>query len=49
MALDPKTHAIFLPTARFEAAPPPTAENPRPRRKVVAGSFEILVAAPAVK
>jgi len=49
MALDPKTHAIFLPAARFEPPPPPTAENPRPRRKMVAGSFEILVAAPAVK
>ena len=46
MALDPKTHAIFLPTARFEAPPPPTAETPRPRRKIVAGSFEILVATP---
>ncbi len=49
MALDPKTHAIFLPTARFEPAPPATAENPRPRRKMVAGSFELLVAAPAGK
>jgi len=49
MALDPKTHAIFLPAARFEPPPPPTAENPRPRRKMVAGSFEILVATPAVK
>ncbi len=49
MAFDPKTHALFLPTARFEAPPPPTAESPRSRRKVVAGSFEILVAAPTVK
>jgi DNA-binding beta-propeller fold protein YncE len=47
MALDPKTHAIFLPAARWEAGPPATAENPRPRRKMVAGSFELLVAAPA--
>jgi DNA-binding beta-propeller fold protein YncE len=49
MALDTKTHAIFLATARFEPAPPATAETPRPRRKMVAGSFELLVAAPAVK
>jgi DNA-binding beta-propeller fold protein YncE len=49
MAFDPKTRSIFLASARFEAAPPPTAENPRPRRKLVAGSFEILVAAPAGK
>jgi DNA-binding beta-propeller fold protein YncE len=49
MALDTKTHAIFLAAARFEPAPPASAENPRPRRKMVAGSFEILVAAPAAK
>jgi DNA-binding beta-propeller fold protein YncE len=49
MALDPKTHAIFLPTARFGPPPPPTAENPRSRRPIVPGSFEILVAAPAAK
>jgi DNA-binding beta-propeller fold protein YncE len=49
MALDTKTHAIFLPTARFGPPPPATEENPRPRRSIVAGSFEILVAAPAAK
>src|SRR5664280_2127587 len=49
MALDPKTHAIFLPTARFGPPPPATPENPRPRRQIVAGSFEILVATPAAK
>jgi len=47
MALDPKTHAIFLPTARFGPPPPATPANPHPRRPIVAGSFEILVAAPA--
>ena len=49
MALDPKTHAIFLPTARFGPPQPVTPENPRPRRQIVPGSFEILVATPAVK
>src|SRR5450759_2529145 len=49
MALDPKTHAIFLPAARWEPAPPATPESSRPRRKMVTGSFEIVVAAPAVK
>jgi DNA-binding beta-propeller fold protein YncE len=49
MALDPKTHAIFLPTARFGPPPTATPENPRSRRQIVAGSFEILVAAPAAK
>ena len=48
MALDTKTHAIFLPAARWEPAPPATAESPRPRRKMVTGSFELLVAAPAM-
>ena len=47
MALDPKTRAIFLPTARFGPPPPASPENPRPRRPILAGSFEILVAAPA--
>ena len=49
MALDAKTHAIFLPTARFGPPPPATAENQRSRRPIVAGSFEILVAAPNAK
>ena len=49
MALDPKTQAIFLPTARFGPPPPATPANPRPRRPIVAGTFEILVAAPAAR
>jgi DNA-binding beta-propeller fold protein YncE len=49
MALDPKTHAIFLATARFGPRPAATAENPRSSRPTVPGSFEILVAAPNVK
>lgn len=49
MALDPKTHAIFLATAQYGPAPPATPGNPRSRRPIVAGSFEILVAAPAAK
>jgi len=49
MALDPKTHAIFLPTALFGPPSPATPANPRPRRPILAGSFEILVAAPDVR
>ena len=43
MALDEKTHRIVLVTAQFGPPPSPTAENPRPRRPIVAGSFVLLV------
>jgi YVTN family beta-propeller protein len=42
LALDEQTHHIFLPTAEFEAAPPATPENPRPRPKIVPGTFQVL-------
>ena len=42
MTLDPKTHHVFTVTADFKAAPPPTADNPRPRPQPIAGSFVIL-------
>jgi len=43
MALDPKTHEVFLVTAQFTPPPAPTAENPRPRPGIVPDSFVILV------
>jgi DNA-binding beta-propeller fold protein YncE len=43
MALDEKTHTLFLATAQFGPAPAPTAEQPRPRPAIVPGSFVILV------
>ncbi len=43
MALDPKTHNVYLPTARFEPAPEPAPGAPRPRPKVIDGTFKILV------
>jgi DNA-binding beta-propeller fold protein YncE len=43
MALDPKTHNIFLVTAEFGPLPAPTPENPRPRPAIVPGSFVVLV------
>ena len=46
MALDPKTHHIFLPAAKYGDAPAPTEKNPRPRPPVVPGSFELLEVAP---
>ncbi|HZQ46176.1 MAG TPA: YncE family protein, partial [Verrucomicrobiae bacterium] len=43
MALDPKTHRIYLASAKYEAAPEPAAGQRRQRPKIVAGSFKILV------
>ena len=43
MALDPKTHRVFLVTAEFGPPPAPTPERPRPRPSVVPGSFTLLV------
>lgn len=43
LALDPATHRVFLPAARFSPPPSPSAEVPRPRPVAVAESFEILV------
>jgi YVTN family beta-propeller protein len=41
MALDPKTHRIYLASAKFEAPSPDGGQRQRPR--VVPGSFKILV------
>jgi YVTN family beta-propeller protein len=46
LALDPATHRIYLPAARFGSTPAPTAEQPRPRPSVDPESFVILVAEP---
>lgn len=46
MALDPKTHRIYLATARFGPRPSPTAETPHPRPAILPDSFVILVAGP---
>jgi hypothetical protein len=43
MALDQKTHRVFLITAEFGPAPAPTAAQPRPRPAMVPGSFTLLV------
>ena len=43
MALDEKTHRIFLPTARFGPPPPATTATPRPRPSMLPGTFVILV------
>jgi YVTN family beta-propeller protein len=42
MALDSKTHQLFLVTAEFGAAPAATAQQPRPRAPMVPGTFTLL-------
>ena len=46
IALDPRTHTLYLSTAQFGQAPAPTAEQPRPRPPMVPGSFTVLVVSP---
>ncbi len=46
VALDERTHRLFLPTARFGPPPSPTAERPHPRPVILPDSFEILVVSP---
>lgn len=43
MALDPKSHEVYLVTADFAPAPPSANENPRPRMMVVPGTFVVLI------
>jgi DNA-binding beta-propeller fold protein YncE len=43
MALDPRTHRVYLSSAQYGPVPAPTAERPRPRAPMVPGSFTILV------
>ncbi|HYR46173.1 MAG TPA: YncE family protein [Thermoanaerobaculia bacterium] len=46
MALDEKTHRVFLAAAEYGPPPPATAEQPRPRPPMLPGSFTILVMEP---
>jgi DNA-binding beta-propeller fold protein YncE len=43
MALDTKTHNVFLVTAEFGPPPAATAENPHPRRPILPDTFVVLV------
>ena len=43
MALDEKTHNVYLATAKFGPTPAATAEQPRPRPPILPDSFVILV------
>jgi hypothetical protein len=46
MAVDEKTHEVYLATAEFGPRPAPTAAEPHPRPPMVPGSFVILVVGP---
>ncbi len=43
MALDSKTHNIYLTTADFGPPPAPTAERPHPNPTVIPGTFHLLI------
>jgi YVTN family beta-propeller protein len=43
MALDSKSHRVFLVTAGFGPPPAPTPDRPRPRPSILPGSFTLLV------
>jgi YVTN family beta-propeller protein len=47
IAVNTKTHHLYLPTAEFNPAPIGTKENPSPRPTVKPGSFVVLDIAPA--
>lgn len=43
MALDAKTHQVYLVTAEFGPTPAPTTQQPRPRPPMVPGTFMLLI------
>jgi DNA-binding beta-propeller fold protein YncE len=43
MALDSKTHNVYVVTAKFGPPPAATADNPHPRRSILPDSFVVLV------
>ncbi len=43
LALDAKTHNVYVVTAKFGPVPDPTADNPHPRRSIMPDSFVALV------
>ena len=43
MALDPKTHKLFLDTSGFGPPPAPTPERPHPNPAAISGTFHLLI------
>ncbi len=46
MALDQKTHRVYIPSAQMSPAAAPTATDPKPRPKIVQGTFHLIVVSP---
>jgi YVTN family beta-propeller protein len=46
MALDTKTHKIYLSAAELGPKPAPTADNPHPRPAIKSGTFHLIVVSP---
>ena len=46
MGLDTETHRLFLDTADFGQAPPPSADRPHPQGAPIQGTFRVLVYGP---
>lgn len=46
LAVDVRTHHIYMPYGDYEPAPAATTENPRPRRTIKPGTFGVLDIAP---
>jgi YVTN family beta-propeller protein len=42
ITVNSKTHKLYLPTAEYNEAPAPTAQNPHPRATIKSGTFSIL-------
>jgi len=42
IAINPKTHRVYLPTAGFDETPAATSENPHPRPAIKPGTFVVL-------
>ncbi len=42
LALDTKTHNVFVVTAKFGPPPAPTTDNPHPRHTILPDSFVVL-------
>jgi hypothetical protein len=42
LALDGRTHRLYLPTADFGTVPAATAENPKPRPVIIPNTFVVL-------
>ena len=46
IAVDEKTHSVFVPTAKFGPPPEPTPDRPRPRPSILPDTFEVIEVSP---